>query len=374
MLRRAIAGWIPAEANVWTPAVLVVLVVLSACGADTGVETATPDAADEEIESPTAEPIRVLAGGAHLSTPAVAIDESGIVFVAWVDGLTADAHVMHRYLSPGRGWSEAEMLSEGFEYNGSPKLLVDPRGSVCVFWHASVPEAGLYERCFGEDGWGAAETAVEPRGLTAGFAPAFAPDGSTVAAHEIPPSFIGFGDTALTVEGVTAGAPAFAVDSAGGFHVVWTQFADQAEESGMVYRSSNDGGATWSELERLDPTGLLTHDLVADGHGNVHWLHVDGTYRRWTPTDGWSQPAETDGGGRLAVDGDGRAWAVFPGIDGVSLAERQDDGAWSDARLVEPTAGGPVDAAVLAIDPAGVFHLVYVTSGEESAITYLSLP
>lgn len=260
------------------------------------------------------------------------------------------------------------------EYNRSPKLLIDPDGGVCAFWQASVPEAALYERCFGEDGWSAAETGVEPRGLTTVFAPAFAPDGSAVATYEIPPGFIGFGDAALTVEGVTAAAPRFAVDSAGGFHVVWVQFADQADESGMVYRSSSDGGATWSDLERLDETPLLTHDLVADARGSVHWLHVDGTYRRWTLTDGWSQPAETDSGGRLALDGDGTAWAVFPGIDGVYLAERQDDEAWSDTRLVEATAGGPVDAAVLAIDAAGVFHLVYVTSGEGSTITYVSLP
>lgn len=53
MLRRAVAGWMRAERNVWTPAALAVLVVLSACGAETGLETAGPDATDEETESPS---------------------------------------------------------------------------------------------------------------------------------------------------------------------------------------------------------------------------------------------------------------------------------------------------------------------------------
>jgi hypothetical protein len=355
------------------PVGLAALIALSACSGETELGTAGTGPSVDVAEQPITEPSQVAGGVDSLSDPAIAIDGEGIVHLAWVEGLTSEAEIVHRHLSPGNGWSQPETLTEGFEFNGPPKLIVDPDGSVCMFWQASAPEAALYMRCFEDGGWTAARTAVEPQGLTARFAPGFAPDGTTVAVYEIPPSFIGFAETALTGEGVTAGAPALAVDSAGDFHVVWTQFADRQDESGMVYRYSSDGGATWGDLERLDETGLLTHELVADAQGNVHWLHADGTYRRWTPAGGWGEPSVTDGGGHLAVDTEGGAWAIFPGLDGVYLA-RQDSGAWDEARPVEATAGGPLDAAVLAIDTAGSFHIAFVTSGKQPHITYVVSP
>jgi hypothetical protein len=354
--------------------ILFAIVTVSACAGETELETAEPGAPVETTGPQIAEPSQVAEGAESLSDPAIAVDGSGIVHLAWVEGLTSEAEIVHRYLSPGGAWSEPETLTEGFEHNGAPTLLVDPDGTVCMLWQASAPEAALYRRCFEDNGWSDAEVAVEPQGLTAVFAPGFKADGSLVAAYEIPPSFIGFGDIALTAEGVTAGAPALAVDSAGGLHVVWAQFADREDESGMVYRYSSDGGTTWSDLERLDGTGLLTHELLADVQGNVHWLHVDGTYRRWTPAEGWGEPSVTDDGGRLAVDVGGLAWAIFPGPDGVYLAEHENDGGWSEAGLVEATAGGPVDAAVLAIDAGGTFHIAFVTPGEGPRITYVGSP
>jgi hypothetical protein len=354
--------------------ILFALVALSACSGETELETAEPGKPVETTRQQIGEPSRVAEGVESLSDPAIAVDGRGIVHLAWVEGLTSEAEIVHRYLSPGDEWSDPETLTEGFEHNGVPTFLVDPEGTACMLWQASAPEAALYQRCFKDRGWSDAETAVEPQGLTAVFAPGIGPDGSLVAAFEIPPSFIGFSGVALTAERVTAGAPALAVDAAGGLHVVWAQFADRKDESGMVYRYSSDGGTTWSDLERLDETGLLTHELLADVQGNVHWLHVDGTYRRWTPTRGWGEPSITDGGGRLAVDADGRAWAIFPGPDGVYLAHHGNDGGWSDAGVVEGTGGGPVDSAVLAIDTGGFFHIAFVRSGDHPSIIYVAQP
>ena len=373
MAARSVAGWTTNCLQVRTAFALAALIAPWACSGETEPDAASPGQSAEVGEQLITVPSQVAGGVDSLSDLAIAIDGGGIVHLAWVDGLTSEAEIVHRHLSPGGDWSEPESLTEGFEFNGSPRLMVDPDGTVCMLWQASGPVVALYQRCFQDGGWSDARTAVEPRGLTAVFAPAFAPDGSTVAAYELPPSFIGFGDAALTTEGVTAGAPELAVDSAGGFHVVWTQFADREDESGMVYRFSSDGGATWGDLEVLDETGLLTHELVADPQGNVHWLHVDGTYRRWTPGEGWGEPSITDGGGRLAVDAEGRAWAVFAGSDGVYLAEQQDDGSWGEAALVEGSAGAAVDTAVLAIAAGGLFHIAYATSsGERPRITYLA--
>lgn len=216
---------------------------------------------------------------------------------------------------------------------------------------------------------------MEPQGLTAVYSPEFAPDGAIRSAYEVPPSFIGFDGEELTLEGVTAGAPAFAVDAAGRFHVAWAQFASQTDApDGMVYRSSEDGGRTWSEPELLNEQVWLTHELVADGQGNVHWLAVNGTYRHWTPSDGWSDAVQTGGTGlgnaRLAVDAEGRARVVFTATDGIYIAEQGSDGTWAEPHLIEVSRGTAAGAVVIAIDEAGRSHIVWVASEEKPVILY----
>ena len=146
--------------HTWDLALLDVLVLISACGAETGVETIDGGGNVTETEPAASAPFVVSGGGANLSDPAIAIDVDGIVHVAWVEGLTSEAHIIHRYLPPGEDWSETETLSEGLEYNNRPRLLVAPDGHACVIWQASVPESALYCRCFVDVGWSAVETEV----------------------------------------------------------------------------------------------------------------------------------------------------------------------------------------------------------------------
>lgn len=359
--------------RLWRSGVLVAMVVLGACGSgDTQPERGTRGPEREEMSG--ASPIQLGSGG---HAPAIAIDRDGVVHVAWVAGLTAEAQVLHRSLPPGGEWSNEDTVSTGFQYNGAPSLLVKPSGQVCVTWVAGAPETGLYIRCWGRGGWTPSEMAVPSRGLTATYAPAFAPDGTLHAAWEIPPSTIGADDTTLTPDEVTAGSPALAIDAAGGFHVAWLQFANQTDAvDGMAYANSPDG-TSWEPSSLLNPKVSTTHELIADEQGSVHWLAVDGTYRRWTPSNGWSEAVATGtaglGNARLAVAPNGLARVAFAAPDGVYLTRQQDSEGWGPPELLEGSDGVATEAVAIAVDPDGGLHVVWETSGDESEIRYATV-
>jgi hypothetical protein len=357
----------------WRSGLLVVTLVLGACGnGDTQTERRTGESENGERSGAS---IAHLGAGGH--APAIAIDGDGVVHVAWVVGFTSEAEVVHRSLPPGGDWSNEVTVSTGFQYNGGPSLLVKPSGQVCVTWVALAPDTASYIRCWESGGWSPTEIAVPPRGLTATYAPAFAPDGTLHAAWEIPPATIGADDTTLTPDGVTAGSPALAIDAAGGFHVAWLQFANQTDAvEGMAYAYSSDG-TSWEVPARLNPQGWSTHELIADEQGNVHWLAVDGTYRRWAPSQGWSEAMATGtsglGNARLAVDPKGLARVVFTAPDGVYVSMQQDAGGWGSPEPVEGSGGVAAETVAVAVDPDGRLHIAWETSGDESEILYTTV-
>jgi hypothetical protein len=356
---------------------LALVLLLGACS---GGNEAKPEPTGQTGGAPVSAGPVELTGSEHISDPEIAIDGEGTIHVVWVEGLTSEAHVVHRFLRKGQDWSAPVTLSEGYQYNGEPALLTKPDGQVCAFWKATVPEAALYMRCWTNGSWSPTEKAVDPQGLTAEYAPSFAPDGSPLALYGNSSNLIAFAGAPLTANGVSAASPTFAVDASGGYHAAWLQFANQTNElGGLVYRHSGDGGTTWDEPELLNEPQDIDFDqeLVADKQGNVHWVSLDGTYRRWTRQDGWGDVARIDAAGlghaRLAVDAQGRARIVRPGTDGVYLAEQRTDGSWTEPALVTSTAGGPVDATSLAIDETGGLHLVWLTTGDNPVLFYAAL-
>jgi hypothetical protein len=359
----------------WAIGYLVTMLLLSACSG--GTERKPPAEGRTAGAAGAARPVELTGAADNISDPEIGLDGEGTIHVVWVEGLTSEAKIVHRFLAHGQEWSAPQTLTEGYQYNGAPTLVAKPDGQLCVFWKATVPEADLYMRCWANGAWSPTQKAIEPQGLTATYAPGFASDGTPVAVYEIPPDLVGFAGDSLTPDRVTAGRPAFAVDASGGYHTVWLQFAGQTNElGGLVYRHSVDGGATWEKPRLLnDPNDLdFSSALVADKQGGLHWVTVDGSYRHWTSTDGWSAIQVVDAGGlgdaRLAADGDGRARIVRPGVEGVYLAQQRDDGTWTDLALIKATAGGPVAVSVLAVDGTGVNHIVWLTTSGNNPVLY----
>jgi len=348
--RWAIAGWCSA-----------VLLLLAGCSAEKA-QTADRPSGGADVRA-----FELANSSEPISSPDIAIDVAGTIHVVWVQGSTDRADVMARHLEPGKEWSTPEKLSEGYQY--SSELLTRPNGQVCAFWKATAPEAALYMRCWADGQWSTAEKAIDPRGLTASYAPAFTPAGTPAALYAVPPNLVALSGTPLTLAGVTAGYPAFAVDAAGGYHAAWLQFANQTgEPGGLVSRYSSDGGTTWADPVVLSESGDAGFDqeLVADGQGNVQWISSDGAYRRWTPEDGWGEVTHVGLAGlgqtRLAVDSEGRGLISRTAEDGVYVVKQNEDWTWTDPAPVQGSAGAAAEDAVLAVDAAGRIHVVWLTS------------
>jgi hypothetical protein len=177
----------------------------------------------------------------------------------------------------------------------------------------------------------------------------------------------------------TSGGPALVVDVKGRFHAVYLQQRGREGTGlGAIHRVSEDGGATWSDPEILDPESIsLTNQLVADAEGGVHWLDSSGTYRRWTADDGWGDPVATGGeeffGGRLATDGKSRAMVAFAEADGVYIVRQKSNGAFGDPRRIAGTAGTEYDDVALAVGADATVHVVLLTAGDDATLSYLAL-
>lgn len=189
---------------------------------------------------------------------------------------------------------------------------------------------------------------------------------------------------------------ATAIDSQNVIHAFWSEgvFDNEGPEnsclhcSDLYYRSSNDGGHTWSAMLNLSttPEGENRPQVMIDGSDRIHavwdrgvdWYAGAGTpkagvYRR--SDDGgnsWTQPATFTVSGKpvqqtsLAVDGSGNPMVVFRGVD--------DDGLYFQRSLDGGNTWGPVgqipgvrarnrndnnlDTYALAFDSAGRAHLL----------------
>jgi hypothetical protein len=343
-----------------------IVIILAACGGG---------GANEETknkEKPRGGAGSHLVQAKNLSDPAVAVDDTGVVHVAWLEGLTDQAKVVSRSRAPGKQWSAPETLSTGTTSAGAPVMAPNLEGHACTFWSALTP-SGVYMRCYERGDWSQRH---QVDGTYLGYAPGFAPDGSATVLTQGASCCIALGDVELSAPGTAAG-PALAVDSEGRIHVAWWQAtAPEGQPTGMVHRVSADGGATFSDPEALDATNSFGHELVADGQGRAHWLSQDGTYRRWSSGGGWGDAVQSAsdsrlGNGRIAVDRDGRAVVVFPARDGVYVAQQSDDGSFAEPRRVRGTRDTSYDAAAVTVDDDRVPQIVAVTSGDQPTLTHL---
>lgn len=177
--------------------------------------------------------------------------------------------------------------------------------------------------------------------------------------------------------------------------VLWQEiiFSGGSHGGDILFARSDDGGNTFSApinlsnsiggagKGRINPETWHngSYDLVADGDGALYaaWTEYDGQLWFSRSTDGgrnFSRPRRLAGGGNanptrapsLALGPDRTlylAWTV--GEDNaadIRLAKSGDGGiTFSEPRLVA-TSDNYSDAPKLAIDPAGVLHLVYAES------------
>lgn len=366
--------------------------------------TLTPVATIAPAMPPTSTP-EIMAAAVNVTNnpdksdyPALAVDGADNLHLAWWDKSTGKllGDILYRQRSPEGVWSEAQILSQDFTSveGTSLKLIRDPKGQICTFWEGSrggLDSIGFYRRCLIGGEWTNAEMLRKWGGggsQRREFQPIFTNNGAiqTVYLGGIHNAY--FEDIQLSDGIKVATDPAFALAEDGSYHVVWVR---QGTPFSIEYRSSNDGGQTWQEAERLTDdqnagagtVGPLR--LIANSQGNVHLVFVSQNkgifYRQWTPAIGWGPSVELTQGKRgssstsigLTSDAKGLAHVIWHGFDGVFYTQQQADETWSKPRLIADTLNTGAGPEV-AVDDKGARHFVWQVENDAVDLYYANLP
>lgn len=226
------------------------------------------------------------------------------------------------------GWSRPldVIVDPGTADPNGPRVAIDSQQNVHVIWggashslrYASAPlaEAGSARA------WSTPETLVQS--LPASHDIIATSDGALHVAYSSSSEQNTVSMITSTDLGQTWGAPAtiaeiatsvnasdvrLAMDGAGRFHAVWTEYQLPSgwPPTGVYYSRSTDGGVTWSAARQVAPEGHAQIGVTTVGNDAVHlvWRSTiggDGTFHQVSLDGGdtWAAPDRNDDSGGLS--------------------------------------------------------------------------
>jgi hypothetical protein len=230
--------------------------------------------------------------------PEIAVDLSGHLHLVWYapTGMYLDTYY-RKSTDGGSTWTASKRITFSFGQDSAfPVIAADPSGNIHVVWNENV-WAGDWRVYYkkSSDG-GATWSASKQLSWIAGESryPRIAIDSNSnvhvVYYHGTPGNeeiyyrkSTNAGDTwmtgkRLTWNSVTSQNPIIAVDSTNNLHLVWEEGAYWSAE--LYYRSSTDGGDTWSNSKRLTSTSAasLHPRISADSSGNLYLVWNEGAW------------------------------------------------------------------------------------------------
>ena len=227
--------------------------------------------------------------------PVIAVDSSPTIHVVWQDFTPGNCQLLYkRSTDEGATWSAAQRLTWTSGQSYDPVIAIDPSDTVHIVWTNETPGNGeIYYKRSTDGGlnWGPAKRLT----WTSGFSefPALAVDSSgalQVVWYDHTPDNMEIYHKKSTDGGLNWGAsqritwtegdsyhPVIAADAGGNLHVVW--YDEAPGYSDLYYKSSADGGASWSSAQRITWTsGLSRYPAMAVDSGNaIHIVWEDDT-------------------------------------------------------------------------------------------------
>ncbi len=321
--------------------------------------------------------------------PQAVIDGSGNLHVVWLETVTranGTGDLLHRVRSPEGLWSPVTNLSEVFGswLSSTYSLLRRNDGVVCVYMEGAPVETqviAVQRRCLIDDTWLDPIAAPEFTGTNGNYALAYDAAGALQGVVNRSNTVYTVSTNEALGNGYYGPTEQFAIDAAGGYHVIWLGIG--GINFTLQYRYSQDGGVTWTPEESLTENPEIRQEfapqLVADAQGNVHLLYTASEsgdrieYRKWTQEGGWDERvviAQTGSESlpELAVDADGLAYTAWYNVDGVSYSYQRPDGTWTiPVHAIDALIAG--SGAALVVDRNGTIHFVW-DDGLEDRIRY----
>jgi len=175
--------------------------------------------------------------------PAIAIDPNNNLHVVWHDNIPGNYEIYYKKSTDGGStWGATKRLTMNSGDSNYPGIAIDSNNNIHVVWDDLTP--GNYE--------------IYYKRSTDG--------GSTWG-----------GSQRITWNSGSSGITAIAIDSNNNLHMVWDDSTPSNWE--IYYKSSSDGGSTWSAAKRLTwNSGSSYYPAIAiDSNNNLHMVWQDST-------------------------------------------------------------------------------------------------
>ncbi len=224
--------------------------------------------------------------------PAVAVDSSDVLHVFWADAIPGNFEIYYRKsIDGGASWSANERLTWTADDSFGPFIALDPSGDLHIAWYDYTPgPADIYYKNSTDGG---TSWSITKR---------------------------------LTWTADNSFYPCLIAGASGHLYIVWED--DTPGNTEIYFKSSGDGGATWSASKRLT----------------------------WTEGDSWFPSLSIE-----YLSGDLHLiWSdATPGYPELYYKGSADGGAtWSASKRLTWNSGTS-ETPVVSIDPSGNIHLVW---------------
>lgn len=356
---------------------------------DTPLPTATATATATETVTPAPTPageqegalpfnLSQTATGSSLSQyPQALLDHEDDLHVLWLDNSATGGveDVLYRMRSPEGFWSPTENLSAVFftTIPSSSRMVLTTDGVVCIYLVAQLDQNSLnaaYQRCRVNGAWSDPIKQPEFTQVSGLYNLAYDARNQLQGIYDNGNNIYFMGTDEQLTNTYNSVDAQFAIDSAGGYHVVWMTIAAVFT---IDYRYSPDGGVTWTTQQTVsineNGRGAQDAQLAADSAGGIHLLYSSNgqggnaiEYRKWTP-GGWSDAVKLAQTGseskpELAISPDNLAAAAWHVLGGIEYSHQLPDGTWTTPVMVAQEQVVGTDAA-LAVDHSGLAHLIW---------------
>lgn len=348
-------------------------------------------AAAEPVAWP--EPTLVLETRHEIYEPAMAVDQSSGVNVAWAVHVDDHPPLQQIYMArwDGSSWSGPTAVVSAAAAN-APSLAVDPYADIHLIWHSALARLQYTWTVAGsstaETAWAPsvelaesnlrAQLRADPQGRLHLVYP-----GRGAAGPVYRSSRDGGATWTEAVEVAAPSAPnaaadytRLAVSDNGTLHVVWTEFEFPKAwpPRGVFHSVSTDAGRSWSVPAQLAGPGFDQINVVTVDDRTVHvaWngmVSIRGRYHRWSNDGGatWSPTEQivasggTEGPPQLLVDS-ARTLHLVTSYNSAAWHVVWDGARWS---MPECISCGAAAASALIEEPSAV-----INDGNELHVVY----
>ena len=335
----------------------------------------------------------------YIDSPTLASDVSGTLHVLWW-GRTAEhvddalSAILYSRLNDGQWTSSTDVLiSPNGDDSRYPGAVVDTDGILHVIWggpqlYYSQAPAWAAER---PQNWSSPQEIGEGRIVVSPPGIEIAPDGTihvvfAAGGDEIYHLASVDGSETWTMPNAVSLSPPetgtmtarLSIDRDGTLHTVWTQIPlpEGYPPLGIFYSKSDDGGATWTETQKLTGPDYGEATIAVANNNTIHVAYngragVGGKYHRWSINGGetWSEPATIrlprtgglDGYPGLVVDSSNTLYFIGGGEGGAWYSEWHGSD-WSPVQNLRDLASTPLDyieQPALSITAGNQLHAVF---------------